>query len=147
MKSFLLKSNKPIVKWGQLKNNTFYEGVVPEGFALAVAPSGNYVVVDVDVKNGKNGYEFIPSLVLLELKETFWYKTKSGGAHFWLEYSGDKTLVNRATQYGIDLRIGASKASCGGYVKYNHSTDIRECVHLIKQTTPLVNKFLERLFS
>lgn len=148
MKSFLLnKDNKPIIKWGQLKDNIFYEGQVPEEFSLAVAPFGKYIVLDVDVKGDKDGFKYIPTDVLLELEMTFWYNTKSGGAHFWCLYTGNKTLMNRATKFGLDCRVGADKRSNGGYVKYNHSVDIRECIHLIKPTTSLLNEFLEKLFS
>ena len=148
MKSFLLNSeNKPIIKWGLLPDNTFYEGVVPDGYSLATCPSGNYIILDVDVKNGKNGYENIPHLIQIELDKSFNYKTKSGGAHYWLEYKGDKILKNTSTEFGLDLRIGAKNGNNGGYVKYHHNVDIRECISLIKETSEEVNKWLEKLFS
>lgn len=51
MKSFLLnKENKPIVKWSMVPNETYFEGEVPEGYALAACPSDNIVILDVDVK-------------------------------------------------------------------------------------------------
>ena len=148
MKSFLLNSeNKPIIKWGNLPDNTFYEGVVPDGYSLATCPSGNYVILDVDVKNGKNGFENISHLIQIELDKSFNYKTKSGGAHYWLEYTGDKLLKNTSTEFGLDLRIGAKKGNAGGYVKYHHNIDIRECIHLIKDTSKELNLWLERLFT
>jgi len=147
MKSFLLKNNKPIVNWGSIPDNVFYEGVVPEGYALAVCPSDNYIILDVDVKNNKNGYENIPHLIQIELDKSFNYKTKSGGAHYWLQYLGNKTLKNCSTQYGLDLRIGAKNGNAGGYVKYHHNVDIRECISLIKETSVELNKWLEKLFS
>lgn len=47
MKSFLIRDKKPIVKWSLVKDETYFEGDVPEGYSLAVSPSGNYIVIDV----------------------------------------------------------------------------------------------------
>lgn len=146
MKSFLLKNNRPIIKWGMLENNIFFDGVIPEGYDLAVCPSENMIILDVDVKNGKNGFDNIPIDIKIELWKTFNYKTKSGGAHFFIYYTGDKTLMNTSTKYGLDLRIGSRIDNAGGYVKYNHHIDIRQCIHLIKNTSEELNKFLESLF-
>ena len=147
MKSFLLKNNSPIIKWGSLPNNIFYEGPIPEGYALAVCPSDNIVILDVDLKGDKNGFNHIPVNNFKELQNTFYYYTKSGGAHFYIKYTGNKTLINRATQYGLDLRIGSKNGNNGGYVKYNHNVDIRQCLHLIKESSEELNKWLEKLFS
>ena len=146
MKSFLLKDNKPIVKWSMIPDNTFFEGTVPEGYALAVAPSDNYIILDVDEKNGKSGHSHIPLNIYNELLETFNYKTKSGGSHYWIKYTGDKTLLNKATSLGLDLRV-AKGSYAMGYVKYPHSVDIRQCIHLIKESSPELNVWLESLFQ
>jgi hypothetical protein len=142
MKSFLLKNNTPTIKWSLLPENIFFEGKIPEGYDLAVAPSGNDIILDVDVKNGKNGFNHIPYLIRTELDYTFYYNTRSGGRHYWLNYSGDKVLFNRATSLGLDLRIGGK-----GYVKYPHTTDIRCCLELINKSSVKMNEWLEELFS
>jgi len=150
MKSFLLYKNSPTVKWGLIPDGLFYEGVVPEGYDLAVCPSENIVILDVDEKNGKSGHSHIPIHILNQLKTTYNYKTKSGGSHYWLHYTGNKVLLNRATKFGLDLRVGKNKltGNNGGYVKYPPTNkDIRECVHLIKESDTLLNHFLENLFS
>ena len=147
MKSFLLKSNKPIIPWGSLPNGIFYEGTIPEGYALAVCPSEDIVILDVDKKDDKNGFNHIPSNIYFELRETFFYHTKSGGAHYWIKYTGNKVLKNTSTKFGLDLRIGAKGTNNGGYVKYVHTVDIRQCVHLIKESSNDLNTFLEGLFS
>ena len=147
MKSFLLKSNKPIIPWGSLPNGIFYEGIVPEGYSLALCPSENIVILDIDVKNDKNGFEYIAEVVQIELDDTFYYPTKSGGAHYWIRYTGSKVLKNTSTKFGLDLRIGARGTNAGGYVKYVHTVDIRQCVHLIKESSNDLNTFLEGLFS
>jgi hypothetical protein len=148
MKSFLLnKENKPTLPWGSIPQGFFFEGPIPENYHLAVAPSENMVILDVDVKNGKNGYSNIPTFVMMELEKTFNYETKSGGGHYFMIYTGNKKLINRATSLGLDLRIGPRNGNCGGYVKYYHNVDIRECEHLIKETSLLLNTWLEKLFS
>jgi hypothetical protein len=150
MKSFLLKSGHPTIKFSLLPDNTFYEGIIPEGFDLAICPTNEkQVILDVDLKNGKDGYSNIPMLIMLELQDTFNYKTKSGGAHYYLNYTGDKLLKNCATELGLDLRIGANKATknAGGYVKFNGSIPVKEIEPLIKQTSPNLNLWLEKLFS
>lgn len=147
MKSFLLKDNKPIIKWGMLNDNIFFEGNVPDGYALAVCPSDNIVILDIDVKNGKNGFSYIPISIRGELAHTFYYDTKSGGRHCWIKYTGNEILLNKATEFGLDLRVGARKGNAGGYVKYYHHTDIRQCEHLIKESSPELNLWLEKLFS
>ncbi len=74
------------------------------------------------------------------------YNTKSGGAHCWLKYTGDKQLLNKATKYGLDLRV-AKGSYAMGYVKYPHNVDIRQCIHLIKETSSDMNIWLESLFQ
>ena len=152
MKSFLLNfDNKPIIKWSMLPNGVFYEGEIPENFYLAVCPTNEkMVIVDIDCKPGKiNGYDNIPKEILLSFMKSFWYHTKSGGMHVFLNYTGNETLKNCATKYGIDLRIGpnAKTKNAGGYVRWNSDLHPRDCVSLIKNTTEQENKFLEQLFS
>ncbi len=129
-----------------LPDNIFFEGVIPQGYDLAVCPSDNIVILDVDVKNNKNGFENIPSNILKELNQTFYYNTKSGGRHYWIKYTGNKILLNKSTKYGLDLRVAEGKYA-KGYVKYYHNDDIRNCLFLIKNSEEEVNYFLEKLFS
>ena len=144
MKTFLLnKENKPIIKWGMFSQNTHFEGNIPIGYSKAVSPSPGIVVIDFDVNNNKNALDHVPKYILKELNQTFNYNTASGnGRHFWVRYSGDKILLNRATKIGIDLRV-----SDKGYVKYHHNIDIRKCVKDIKESSNSLNKWLEKLFS
>lgn len=141
MKSFLLRNKKPIIKWGMLPDNTFFEGKLPEGYSLAVSPSGNYIVIDVDMHGDINGYENLPKHLFEELENTLTYKTKGGGQHFWFKYTGDKILANKASGLGIDLRTNK------GYVVWYHENDIRDVIDLIKDTSEEMNKWLETLFS
>lgn len=151
MKTFLLDSNnKPIINWGYLKDNVFFEGKLPEGHSLAICPTDEkQIILDIDNKNSKCGYDHIPNDIMDELNNSFNYFTKSGGKHVFLSYTGDKILLNKSTNIGLDLRIGKNTrtGNNGGYVKYNHDRDIRECIHLIKNTSKKLNIWLESLFS
>ena len=129
MRSFLVKDKVPICKWGMLPENTFYEGVVPIGYKLAISPGDNYIVIDVDVddKKSKFGFDNIPGFPYLdrnpplhikynifkELEQTYNYSTKRGGRHYWLRYTGELDLPNKASNLDIDLRVGKK-----GYVVY-----------------------------
>lgn len=154
MKSFLLKDNTPIIKWGQLPDNIFYEGIIPEGYDLAVSPHQPYIIVDVDRHEDKDGFKHIPEEILFELEKTFNYATKRNGTHYWLLYTGNKTLLNKASKLGIDLRIGSKKFSKtewthGGYAKWHprNTMDIRDHIQFIRPTSLELNKWLEDLFS
>ena len=155
MKSFLLKNNLPTIKFSRIPDNIFFEGSLPgPEYSLAVCPTNEkMVVVDIDCKEGKvNGYDHIPPNILEELLRSYNYETKSGGRHIFLHYTGNKLLKNCATEYSIDLRIGANKetGNAGGFVVYYEAQkgkDIRDHIHLIKETSNEVNLFLENLFS
>jgi hypothetical protein len=150
VKSFLLRNGTPTCKWGSIPSGYYFEGEIPEGYNLAVSPTDEYIVVDVDCKNGKNGFENIPMVILVELNKSYHYNTKSGGAHYWLKYTGTGLLKNTSTKYGIDLRIGAKDGNCGGYVKYwpaLKGDDIRNHIEEIKGTSLIMNEWLEKLFS
>ena len=122
-------------------DNTFYEGNIPTGFKLAVSPSKGTVIIDVD-KHGKiNGFHNIPKHLMFELKSTLNYPTKNEGRHFWFKYSGDGVLANKASNQGIDLRTDR------GYVVYYPDNDIRDQMHLVKNSSKELNIWLEELFG
>ncbi len=144
MRTFLLKEKSPIVKWGLIPPNTYFEGTLPEGYQLAISPGDDYIILDVDVnhKGGKNGFDNIPKEVLEEIEKTFNYSTKSGGKHYWFRYSGNKNLANKTSGMSFDLRVGDK-----GYVVYYPKEDIRNCIHLIQETSSEVNIWIETWFS
>ena len=144
MHSFLVKLKKPLVKWTHLKDNTFFEGTIPEGYDLAVCPSEGMVILDVDKHGKKNGFEHIPPSLMFELKSTLNYPTKNSGRHFFFHYTGDKLLANTHSKYGIDLRTNR------GYVVYypaNQGDDIRNHLDEIKDSSKEMNLFLEEAFT
>lgn len=148
MKSFLLNNlNKPTILWGNLPDNIHFLGDIPEGYSLALSPGdSNIVILDVDCKNGKNGYDYIPQDIYLELGQTFYYDTKSGGRHYFIKYLGSKILKNTSTKFGLDLRIGSKTDNAGGYVRYQGNLPINQIDPLIKESSPELNSFLEKLF-
>jgi hypothetical protein len=141
MKSFLLKNNQPIVKWSQISEGRFFEGPVPEGYDLAISPSAPYIILDVDNKEGKNGFTHIPANIQKELDTHFSYPTKKNGRHYWLNYSGDYNLKNRATKLGLDLRTDK------GYVKWHFKGDIRDYISQVMPTSQTLNEWLITLFK
>jgi hypothetical protein len=142
MKSFILKGKQPIIKWGRIPHGTFFEGSVPEGYSLAICPNDPYIILDIDLKPELNGYHNIPiEIYNILFKIHFHYKTKSGGSHIWLKYTGNKQLKNRATKLGLDLRTSS------GYVKWYLDGDIRNHIDDIKETNEELNNWLENLFA
>lgn len=148
MKSFLLDNKyTPIIRWSKIPKGCFFKGTIPFGFFLAVAPSDNIVILDIDLKGGKNGYLHIPIELRTELNKTYFYNTKSGGSHIFIKYTGNKTLKNMSTEKGIDLRIAAKGTNAGGYVRWQGNIKPEECISLIKDSSKELNQWLEKLFS
>ena len=141
MKSFLSKNKQPICKWGSIPQEIYYEGSVPEGYKLCINPHHPYCIIDIDNKGiGKSGFENIPKHLQKELDEHFNYNTPSGGKHIWIKSTSNKPLMNKTSKLFIDFRNEK------GYVCWYHHTDIRQCLHLIKESSPQLNEFLESLF-
>jgi hypothetical protein len=154
MRSFLLKDGKPLIKWGLLPDNTMYQGKVPEGYDLAVNPHHPYIVVDVDRHGDKDGFLNIPEHLKAELESTFHYPTKHNGMHYWFYYSGDKSLSNKASKFGIDLRTGNQKFNKnewthGGYVKWHprDTINIMNELHKVNKSSLNMNNWIEELFA
>jgi len=139
MKSFLVKDKKPIIKWGSLPDNTFFRGNIPEGYKLAVSPSGNYIVIDVDNHNA-NGFDNIPLDILVELEKTFNYNTKNNGKHYWLEYTGTLTLPNKSSGLDIDLRTSK------GYAVWYSVQQVEDMIPLMNKTSDKLNHWIEQTF-
>jgi len=125
-----------------LKENTYYEGKIPEGYDLCISPSKGYIIVDVDRHDNKDGFKHISKQILKELEETFHYKTKNNGVHYWFKYTGDKELLNKTSGLGIDLRVGTK-----GYVVFYAPGDIRNYINKVNKTSLSINKWVENLFS
>lgn len=140
MRTFLLKGKAPICKWGMIPDETYFEGSVPKGYGLAICPHNPYIILDIDNHGDIVGMDNIPIKLKKEIFSTFGYNTKSG-YHAWFKYSGKKHLMNKTSGLGIDLRTS------NGYVKWYLDGDIRNYIHLVKETSVNNNKWLEKLFS
>lgn len=143
MRSFLLKGKSPIIKWGMLPEGVMFQGNIPEGYSLAVCPSDNYIVLDVDRHGKIDGFDAIPRDIETELAFTFSYETKNKGKHFWLRYTGSKPLGNKTSGKGIDLRTNK------GYVVWYPDEDILDVIECgqVMDTSEDMNYWLESLFS
>lgn len=71
-------------------------------FGVACGPS-NLVVVDLDVKNGKDGLKAWEEITQGDFDETFSVETPSGGIHFYYRGSDFRNSVD-AVGSGIDVR-------------------------------------------
>ena len=148
MKSFLVKNKRPVIRWTRLPNGIFYEGAVPNGFDLAIAPSGNYIIIDIDRHGDIDGFDNIPKELEKELSETYNYPTKNNGVHYWFKYTGTDSLANKTSGLGIDLRCAhpiTGKAL--GYVVYYPRDDFRTHLNEINETSEEMNEWIESLFS
>jgi len=141
MKSFLLKDKKPIIKWGALPDEVYFEGDIPKDYSLAICPSEGYIIIDVDKHGKENGFLNIPKELEKELDDTLNYSTKNNGKHYWFKYSGTKVLANKTSGLGIDLRTSK------GYVVWYLDKDIRKYTDKINNTSLELNQWLEKLFS
>lgn len=124
-----------------LPDGILFKGKIPEGYSLAVSPSKKYVIIDVDDHGTVCGFNNIPVKLKQELKSTFNYNTKNKGKHYWVEYTGNKNLANKASKFGIDLRTNK------GYVVWYPEADILESMSKVKKSSDQLNKWLESLFS
>lgn len=140
MRSFLLKDKIPILKWGMVPDETYFEGTIPKGYSLAISPHDPYVILDVDKHGEIDGFDNIPTHIKILLEKHFVYNTKNNGKHYWFKYTGTKKLMNKASGLGIDLRTNK------GYVVWYKDKDIRNYKHEIKKTSFEMNNWLEHLF-
>jgi hypothetical protein len=149
MKSFLLKNGVPIIKWGSLKDGILFQGKIPNGYDLAIAPTPGYIIIDVDNKNGKCGSKNVPKELLIEFGSTFNYNTENGGFHYWFKYTGSEKLPNTTSKLSIDLRVGASDGNNGGYAKWHprDSYGIMDCIDSIKESSVELNEWIEGVFK
>jgi len=75
-----------------------------KGYALPMGAINGLYALDIDVKDGRNGFEYLKSQGI-QLPNTAWQQTPSGGCHLFFRYDpndGLKNTVNR--EIGIDSR-------------------------------------------
>lgn len=98
---FPLKANlKPAIKWRKGSRKGIASFPKHEGaFGIDCGKSG-LLVLDVDVKNGKDGRESLKGLP--DLPPTYTVQTKSGGLHYYFTGTGRNTAGTIGT--GLDSR-------------------------------------------
>jgi hypothetical protein len=98
------------VKWAEVRItkdtpqliDTYFKYTNRDGVAV-VHP--NVGIIDIDVKNGKDGYASLAALGY-ELPETFSYETASGGAHYYYRFpNGVTSWDNYDGLTGIDRKV------------------------------------------
>jgi len=102
----------PPFDWKEYQNRLPSESELKEWFleknyniGIITGAVSNLIVIDIDNKNGKNGFDYISGLDFAEIPSV---KTPHNGLHLYFRYSeGVKTY---ASEKGIDIR------SDGGYV-------------------------------
>jgi hypothetical protein len=79
---------------------------------VAIATGAGLVVIDIDTKNGKDGWGSLDALMRDhgELPGTRWAQTPSGGAHLYFKVSGEVRNSESKHGPGVDVR------GDGGYV-------------------------------
>lgn len=111
---------RPLVKNGHLDSTTDPETIATwfgsdfvapsTGVAVHCGPSG-IVALDVDVKDGKNGFETVDN-EWLDVPDTYGQETPTGGKHFIYSAPEDSTGLGPAAPYrsleGLDRRAGSS---------------------------------------
>lgn len=116
----LTMARTPMEKWKQYqeKRATLRQMVSwidngAKGIGLVTGKLNGIVVLDIDVKKGKNGWT---SLKGKDIPETVTVTTQSGGTHFYFKYPADIDfqMSNTADMYGKDS--GVDMRGEGGFV-------------------------------
>ncbi len=120
------KEKKPTIKWKEHRLTTkeaidghWYDGRDPQPYVGWIHEE--YGAIDIDVKDGKNGFETLERAGL-ELPETpVWYDTPSGGRHYIYKFPKGTTenvdiVYNGVKLSGVDRRIGNGLAIWYGEV-------------------------------
>ena len=79
--------------------NTYWYGTVDRRVAVLHPTIG---VIDVDIKNGKNGFEVLKNAGY-ELPDTYNYETKSGGRHYVVRFPAGSTKF--VPVEGVDVQV------------------------------------------
>lgn len=100
-------NKRPVTKWGKYQSryptqeDTEKWTKYAEGFAVVTGRLSGIVILDVDCKNGKNGFD---SLQGKQLPPTPTVRTPSGGTHYYYKYPGKKVVTKQNILPGVDIR-------------------------------------------
>jgi hypothetical protein len=80
--------------------------------AIATGARSGVVVLDIDIKNGVNGWDSLAELGMTVCPQTPLSHSPSGGAHLWFQHPGPEFFVKSLSPWipGVDLK--ADRSSC-----------------------------------
>lgn len=95
-----------------------------QDFNVGIACRDTCIVIDVDVKDGKQGAASLKRLVAQGLPKTLTVRTPSGGLHLYYQHPGGfiKSVVNHWP--GVDIRGNGGFVVAPGSVKAKKSYDV-----------------------
>lgn len=118
----LNSEKKPMIKWGPLQKQRasdkemegwlrkdYFSDV--EGIGLVTGPINGIVVLDIDVKKGKDGRKYIRDK---HLPQTVMVKTENGGTHYYYKYPKGQNIRSVRGLYGDES--GVDVKAEGGFV-------------------------------
>lgn len=103
---------KPLVNWkSEATDNpeiirqwqAFYGNQIV-GWALPTGRTNNIIALDVDVKNGINGFQSLANLGVTQIPNTAYQYTPSGGAHLFFRYDPRYSTNTVNTDLKLDTR-------------------------------------------
>ena len=102
----------PIIKWSNSNNLIKYQNIDTNKVDIGVlcGYKNNLLVLDIDIKNGKNGldcfYNFNDNILDFFLNLTFCEQSKSGGYHIYFNYNhSDPFIRDQIKLYGSKLGL------------------------------------------
>lgn len=112
------KDKKPKIKWKTAASRdreqikAWWTKWPDAMIGLPTGKTSKLVVLDIDIKNGSNGFDSLRSLGLSIPTGALEVKTPSGGSHFYFRLSESEDIGNSAGKIasGVDVR------GSGGYV-------------------------------
>ena len=139
----ILPDNKkiPLIdKWQERATNDpnqvkLWQEQFRDRLTLWGCPTGainNISVLDIDIKNGVNGFEKLKELGVSELPNTAWQRTPSGGLHLIFKDDPSLNLRNTANRVlGLDTRNNGGWIGLYQINNFDNILPIPEWVHTV----------------
>ena len=109
-----------------------------KGWALPTGEVNGLIALDIDVKNdGANGFKYLESLGV-DIPQTAWQSTPSGGCHLFFKYDPTIQIGN-----SVNRKIGIDTRSTGGFVWLHKDTHFEIPLSPIPEWLPTIIKSQE----
>jgi len=138
-------NNKPIKGWSNknldnLKNLIRYQNINNKYYNIGLICNleNNIICLDIDIKNDKNGLEYINNkfnndFINIMLNYTLVEKTPSGGYHIYFTYTNEnkyiedklKLMTKKINSNGYDLLLNHNMVKCYPTTNYKLLNDIK----------------------